>query len=147
MRFPSVLGIALLFLVSSGLSRAQTADELGLVLTGEIEQPFWFDINDRDPQVYFRLRMTFENKGHQPIILINPTLTYGTGLKEARLSYVALQLPTKPEVNSSAVKTFELTKKAQFRAMTELFDGAKPPENYTISLRPGDHYSFVEGFH
>jgi hypothetical protein len=91
--------------------------------------------------------MNFENKGNQRVILINPTLGYGTGLKEARFSFSGLDVD-KPSAISRGVKSFELTgvKQTSFGAMADLFDDAKPPQNFTIVLDPGESYPFREAF-
>lgn len=119
----------------------KSASELGLVLTGE--RKIGTNLIERaDDEIYvsYRVRMTFENKGQEPVIIINPTLGFGTGLKEARFFY--------RDKTGSSVKAFELskTKRENFKSMAQYFAEQKPPENMTIVLEPGGTFPFEDQF-
>jgi len=130
--FIGLLSLLLMFPLS-GL--AQSAKELGLVLTGE---NFLHKPEVRDNEVYFHLsvRMKFENRGTAPIIIINPTQSFGTGLREARFF----------QTDSSVVKTIKpsSTKLDEFGSFVKYFDEAKPPDNMTVILQPGDTFPFEQ---
>lgn len=117
-------------------SLAQSAKDLGLVLTG---QKFLHKPVVRDNEVYFRLsiRMRFENQGADPVIIINPTQIFGSGLREARFFRWNTDSASK-RINPISVKTDE------FASIVKFFDDTKPPENLTVILRPGDSFPFEE---
>lgn len=129
--------------------RSQTAEELGLALTGKVES---IEVINRPKDISFRirLRMTFENKGREPVILINPALNFGTGLRSAlfvfqKVSYPRYSTDTHTEI---LTKYFDpvASETTAFREMVRYFDGERPPENFTIILNPNETLPFNESF-
>lgn len=137
--------ISLVLVILPQASNAQTAENLSLILSGKREVDV--RIIDRDDDIYFRysLRMTFENKAQYPVIIINPTLGFGTGLKEARFFFRSTANPKKLELES-LLKVYEQDriKIENFRAMAQYFEGDRPPDNMTMILKPGETLSFNE---
>lgn len=140
-----------LFCLPGVLVMAQSATDAGLVLNGTAEYCGRADIQNPEMDCY-HLRMVFQNKGTQPAILINPTLAYGTGLKEVvfNYSYTEYNLktyePVKVVSNSPYTIPVDDTKLDNFKSMALLFDDKRPTENMTIILEPGDTFTFEDKF-
>src|SRR5688572_4426719 len=80
MKIRTALSLIVLLLNATFCLCGQSAAEIGLVLDGStVLHPD----SERDMEpVRHRLRMVFRNTGSEPVIIINPTLGYGTGLRE-----------------------------------------------------------------
>src|SRR5258706_3245969 len=94
---------------------------------------------------FVSLMMEFENKGSETVILINPTLAYGTGLTEVEFSFSDYDPESGKPWQGKITKKFE-GRKAAFEQMTRSFDGERPAENFTIMLAPGEKFKFADGF-
>ena len=142
--------ISLLLLIAPIPAICQSASELGLRLEGKAERCSEPEREKQDVDCY-KLRMTFENKGSVPVIIINPSLAYGTGLKEIiyhfdynsyelRKGFVHHVVDVPKPLESDANKV------ANFKEMAQFFGGDRPPENMTIILQPTDSFTFEESF-
>ncbi len=151
MNFKIPIALLLLILGTHVGTRAQTAKELGLKLDGKVEYCEREERQDRTKSCY-KLRMTLTNNGSQPVIVINPNLGYGTGLKAAIFDF-NYRGPD-PEtgeirnISSEEINTFEASPAEieNFKAMAPLLDDERPPENMTITLQPGDTLTFEDKF-
>jgi hypothetical protein len=143
------IAIVLLTLVSMFplAGHSQTAEELGLVLSGERMFTKVFD-GGKDICVRFGFHMTFENKGREPVILINPTLNFGTGLRSALFLFRKPNRYTTDERTVISTLTFEPkpSESEGLKAMARYFEGEKPPENITVILKSGDTFQFDDEF-
>jgi hypothetical protein len=91
--------------------------------------------------------MQFENKGQEPVILINPTLAFGTGLKDVRFFFRAVYKNGKSLATKSSLKIVETSSdqaKDNFKSLAEYFEGPEPPENMTVIIKPGETFPFEE---
>jgi hypothetical protein len=135
--------VLLLLLIPTGIF-AQSAEELGLVLRdgkGELTKDYH--------HTCFAYRMVLENEGKEPVIIINPTLGYGTGIKEVIFfyreygkepgSYIEVEGARK-QVEPDPVE------QENFKSMVRVFEDERPPENMTIVLQPGEKFTFVDSF-
>lgn len=137
--FRLILIIAIL--VVPHLLWAQSAEKLGLVLKGyPMGCAYEIGLNEKRYGCR-RFRMTFENYGHEPIIIINPTLNYGTGLKEV----VYYRSDGKSDVVRKSIEP-RSSEIESFKMMVPLLDGERPAENMTIIIQPGDTFTFEENF-
>ena len=135
----------LLLIVPTGIF-AQSADDLGLVL--RVKGPCHasrFGIGEPAEFVCQKMDLEFQNNGSSPVVLINPTLGYGTGLKELIYYYVNFNLQTGKSkiIGEGRVSTVSSSKETDnLNAMSRLFDGERPPENFTITLQPKETFPF-----
>jgi len=133
-----MIACLLILLLTPVVAFAQTAEELGLVLTGTIVS----NKANSEKLSAFELRMVIENKGAEPVIIINPTLGYGTGLTEASFAFHDFQR----DKFDKSIKVFEIDdeKLNNFKSMAKYFEGVRPSENMTRILAPGESFSFIE---
>src|SRR4029079_12715112 len=86
---PQLFKVALFtaFILAPNVVLGQSASEIGLVLNGGPSPSVRPCDGKKDKQDCLRFKMVFENRGKEPAIIINPTLNYGTGIKEVRFYY------------------------------------------------------------
>lgn len=128
---------------------SQSPSDIGLVLRGGPSSASRPCPNQLENQRCIRFRMFFENLGKKPIIIINPTLGFGSGIREARIYYneygedkrTIIRLEGKRKRVQVEVETVE-----QFRSSVASFDRDRPPANLTIILDPGESFPFEESF-
>ncbi len=129
-------------------SVAQSAAEIGLVLRGGPGVTL-ATCEKKESEICYRPRMTFENRGKYPIIIINPTLGYGSGIREAIFLYSEYSEDRKSiilvEGKRKPIATSEV-KRDIFKSTAKLFESDQPPQNLTIILKPGETFSFDESF-
>lgn len=137
------------FILAPNVVVCQTASEIGLVLNGGPSPSIRPCDGKRDKQDCLRFKMVFENRGKEPVIIINPTLNYGTGIKEALFYYNEYgSEPRTYTLVEGAKKSAEVdpTNRENFRLTAASFDSDRPPENLTIVLQPGENFTFYESF-
>ncbi len=144
------IAIFLLFVIAPISAICQSASELGLRLEGKSEHCREPERKEADVDCY-TLRMTIENQGSEPVILINPSLAYGTGLKEIiyHFDYNSYELRkgfVHHVVDVPQPVVTDPNKVANFKEMAQFFGGDRPPENMTIILQPIESYTFEESF-
>ena len=150
MRLNLAITLALVILFASPYLLAQSASELGISLSGKSE--FCTADERENPELScYKVRMVFQNNGNEPVIIFNPTLGFGTGLKEIlyQYDYSYLDAGFKFHRNRDPVNRPVILKKAEvenFKAMANFFGGDQPPENMTVIVAPGDNFTFVEKF-
>ena len=139
---------ALLVLFSCGsFLYAQNATD-GLVLRGRIYDGKYKE-NKNHIIWQAKLAMEFSNQGTKSIILINPTLQFGTGqskldfyiwsadYKHFRdVAFERLGLTTKPLVNLDTVE--------RLRLLAKDIDQQTPPDNWVTILKSGESFSFED---
>src|SRR5438067_1221411 len=87
------IAIGIFLIILTVPSIAQSASELGLVLRGTTVSGRPCERRNENLRCY-AFRMVFENKGKEPVIILNPTLGYGTGIKEILFYYRELNRDT-----------------------------------------------------
>jgi hypothetical protein len=145
------IALLLLFLIAPIALIAQSAKDLGLVLKGSSESGCKVVSTTEGIISCYKLRMVFENQGKEPVIIINPTLSFGTGLKEivyyfdGKWNPEARKYGDEQEAGRRTVPT-EPDKLESLKAIAQLLDGPRPPENLMIVVKPGETYTFSENF-
>ena len=96
-----------------------------------------------------KLRMEFENKGSKPIILINPSLSFGTGLSKVEFYFSGTSRKEgykKLENALGFTKVIQASEeqRAALRSLSDLFDANQPPDNLVVILKPGETLQFEE---
>ncbi len=127
----------------------QSASEIGLVLRAESPRSIRPCDGRTDNQDCLKYRMVFENLGKRPVIIINPALSFGTGIKEVRVFYQEYGREPGSYIQVEGAKksaAVDITKRESFRSIGSLFDADRPPQNLTIILNPGESYTFDESF-
>lgn len=127
----------------------QTYSDLGLVLRGRLSEGK--ATHQKGAVIWSgKLLMEFENTSNKPIILINPSLEFGTGLSKAEFYFSGTD---RREGKYSEVKDalgFEKELKLShsqsenFRSIAGLFDSERPPDNLTVVLAPHSTLSFID---
>ena len=144
------IALFLLILIAPIAIVAQSASELRLVLNGGSPLPCKTSNPEEKDLHCHRWRMVFQNKGTEPIILINPTLGYGTGIKEIIYYYRRYDPETRTYVSDKEGARMPIdpdpAKVENFTAMAQLFEGDRPPENMTVTLKPNESFVFEESF-
>ena len=139
MRRATTIVSFLILLLTSSFSFSQTAEELGLVIR---------DIGGNGIRHgHGSGRMVIENTGKETVIAINPSLGYGTGLKEAKFCFRGYDLE-KGEFKDCTQQIIGMSEKqvAIFKSMAPMFEGDRPSENMTLILKPGESFTFLEFF-
>jgi hypothetical protein len=116
-----------------------------VVLTGRISDTYRENFND---YVIWKARvmMEFTNRGSQPVMLINPTLSYGTGLRELvyyfRTSFLAAD--AKESIGFTAKVVSKADESDALLELAKQLDANSPPENLIVLLKPGDSFPFSD---
>lgn len=142
LRIPST-AIFVTFLVQFGL--AQSASELGLRLKGTSSSSSAKCENLDKGEECVKYRMIFENTGSEPVIIFNPTLSFGTGIKSIHTYTLLKNNSDEMELAQSDVKRSEEAD-AVFRSLFPLLEDKTPPENLTVTLGKGEEFAFEEMF-
>jgi hypothetical protein len=141
--------VLLLILLPIGIL-AQSAEEPGLVLRdGKGASTSKPCEREDENHTCFAYRMVLENEGKEPVIIINPTLGYGTGIKEVIFFYREYGKEPHSYIQvEGARKRVEINPVEQenFKSMVRVFEDERPPENMTIVLQPGEKFTFVDSF-
>jgi hypothetical protein len=135
-----------IILAAPSLGITQSAADLGLVLRGGNPSSSGYCKPDKDCR---RHRMTFENNGSTPIIIVNPTLGFGTGAKEVIFYYREFNQESRTHAMVESHRRQidpDPEKLENFKAMALLLNDDRPPENMTIVLKPGETFAFEESF-
>jgi len=93
--------------------------------------------------------MVFENKGKKPVIIINPTLGFGTGIREAWVFFSEYGKDPRTYIEiegARKVAQTDPTNRETLRSLALSFDSDSPPQNLTIILQPGETFTFDESF-
>lgn len=144
-----LLWVLLLGLAVSSDTFGQTYSDLGLVLRGRLSEG---KATHQKGRVLWsgKLLMEFENTSNKPIILINPSLEFGTGLSEVEFYFSGTD---RREGNYREVKNvlgFEkkitptASQSENFRSIAGLFDSERPPDNLTVVLAPHSTLFFLD---
>ena len=136
-------------LMAQSIVVGQTASDAGLVLRGGPSPSSRPCDGWQKGLSCIKFRMTFENEGKEPVIIINPTLGFGTGIKEAWYFYEQYSMEHRAYILSEGARKSALPNVASvesLRAMASLFDTDRPPQNVTIILKPGESFTFDESF-
>lgn len=136
MKFATTIAFLFILLLTPVFVFAQTAEELGLVIrliSGSVRRGGG--------------RMVIENTGKETVIAINPSLGYGTGLKEVKFCFRGYDLE-EGEFTDCSQQTIGMSQKqlAAFKAMAPMFEGDRPSENMTLTLKPRESFTFLERF-
>ena len=127
----------------------QSLSETGLILRAESPRSVRPCEGKKDNQDCVRFRMVFENRGKEPVIVINPTLSFGTGIKQLRVFFEEYGEKPRTYIDVEGARKSALVDPANleaFRSVAPLFDADRPPQNLTIILQPGESFTFDESF-
>lgn len=119
---------------------AQSLDG-ALILTGSAADTTQ-TINKDSIDWQAKLTMEFVNKGSRPIILINPNLGYGTGMRT--LSFATKKTSSGEAGRIAFIKSVSPSENETtvLREVSQDFDRPTPPDNLTLILKPGESFSF-----
>ncbi len=125
-------------LIAFGASSGQTSADLGLVLRGRLSEG---KATHTKGQVLWsgKLLMEFENTGSTPIILIDPRLSFGTGLSKLEFYFSPIDAargPVSDKLGFTKIIRPNLSQSGNLRSIASLFDTEKPPDNLTVILEP-----------
>ncbi len=130
-------------------AHAQSASDVGLILRGGPSVSTSRCEKKKESQQCLRFRMVFENRGKAPVIIINPTLGFGSGIKEAQIFFLEYgeggetKIPVEGRKKSAEP---DPAKRETFRVMATDFESERPPQNLTIILEPGEIFVFDDSF-
>ncbi|MFN0138580.1 MAG: hypothetical protein ACKVQW_00655 [Pyrinomonadaceae bacterium] len=147
MKHAGTITIFLFLVLTPVFALAQSAAELGLVLKAIKGSSSGFKESKPGHNVYSR-KMVIENTGKEAVIILNPTLAYGTGLKQAKFCFRGYDIEL-GQITECSQQTIVMSEEhlESFKSMVPLFQGDRPSENMTITLNPGESFSFFESFH
>ena len=116
-----------------------------VVLTGQISDTYRENFND---YVIWKAKfvMEFTNRGNKPVILINPTLSYGTGHRSI-VFYFRSPILDKEGKESPGFTGNSEAKAGESELLLELakqLDENSPPENLLVILKPGESFPFSD---
>lgn len=134
------------FLLSSAVI-AQNPDDAKLVLRGTAIAPDRSFFQDEEEFHERKLLMEFVNRGSTPVILINPTLSYGTGLISTNFYYSVCDHESNTRDQVKGIVVYAKDHKppvGYFRDFASSFDVDRPPANLTTILKPGKTFQFEE---
>jgi hypothetical protein len=118
-----------------------------VVLTGRISETYRENFND---YVIWKakLMMEFTNRGLRPVILINPTLSFGTGLKELNFHFKSpfLQANAKESIGFTARVAPRTDEADALLRLAKQLDDSSPPNNLVVILKPGESFPFSDSF-
>lgn len=118
-----------------------------VVLTGRISETYRENFND---YVIWKakLMMEFTNRGVGPLILINPTLSFGTGLTELNFHFKSPFLePTAKESVGFVARVMPKADEADsLLHLAKQLDVSSPPNNLVVILKPGESFPFSDSF-
>ena len=86
-KITSLVAIFSACLVAPTYLCAQSTADLDLILRGGASSSSKPCERQAENQTCYKFRMVFKNEDKEPVIIINPTLGYGTGLKEVVYQY------------------------------------------------------------
>lgn len=114
-----------------------------VVLTGRISDTYRENFKD---YVFWKakLMMEFTNRGPRPVILINPSLSFGTGQKELVFYFRApfWKADAKESVGFTARAVPRVDEADSLLELAKLLDASSPPDNVVVTLKPGESLPF-----
>lgn len=134
-------------LFSFSTAKAQDTNRSKLVLRGIALDPGTPYVEDGQEFNQRTIMMEFVNNSDRPVILINPTLAFGTGLLNTAFFFRVCGPDYEGGWDLSAFKIPAKNHKknlAPFRDFALDFDRDRPPPNLTTIVEPGKSFRFEE---
>jgi hypothetical protein len=137
-----LLLIPLLFVL---LPSARAQFPPNVVLTGRVSDTYRENFND---YVIWKanLSLEFTNHGNRPVILLNPTLSFGTGQKELVFFFKGpfLDATAKENEGFTAKSRSTIDAADTVSQLAKQLDVSSPPDNLVVILKPGESLPFSD---